>query len=116
MVLWLPKGSDLEVIARNIGIGAKPEPDGALGHISSLLAESDDRSHAAGLLYRLVAAVRPYGEFTPLFALESARVVLIANGFPAARIDRERAAALWADVEAGRIDTAREIGQRIVGL
>lgn len=116
MGLWLPTGTDLEVIARNIGIGAKPEPDGALGHIASLLAESDDRTHAAGLLYRLVAAVRPYGEFTPLFALESARVVLIANGLPAARIDRDRAAALWQDVEAGRIDTAREIGRRIVDL
>lgn len=116
MGIWLPSGADLEVIARNVGIKAPVEPDGALGHIASLLAESAERSHAAGLLYRLVAAVRPYGELTPLFALEAARVVLIANGFPAARIDRERAAALWDDVDAGGIATARDIGQRLTGL
>lgn len=116
MVLWLPSGRDLEVIARNIDIKAPPEPPGALGHIASLLAEAADRSHAAGLLYKLVAAVRPFDALTPLFALEAARVVLLANGYPAVRIDRERAAALWADVDAGLVATAREIGQRIVNL
>lgn len=116
MSIWLPSGRDLEVIARNIDIKSPPEPEGALGHIASLLAESTDRSHAAGMLYKLAAAVRPYDGRTPLFALEAARVVLFANGFPAARIDRQRAAALWADVEAGRVAAAREIGQRLVDL
>lgn len=114
--LWLPTGRDLEVIAWNIDIKSPPEPQDALSNIASLLAAAGDRSHAAGLLYKLVAAVRPYDRLTELFALEAARVVLIANGFPAARIDRDRAAALWDDMDTGKVTTAREIGARLVDL
>ena len=114
--IWLPTARDLETIAANIGIKQPAEPDGVLGQLAGLLAAETVREYAAGLLYKLVALTRPYGDDSAVFALEAARVVLIANGFPAARINRERAAALWDDVEAGRLATAGEIGQRIAEL
>jgi len=114
--LWLPSGRDLGAIAVNIGLKQLPEPSGILGQIAGLLADQGSREHTAGLLYKIVAMTRPYGEDTRLFALEAARVVLIANGFPAARISRERAESLWLDVEAGHLGTAVEIGQRLTQL
>jgi hypothetical protein len=114
--LWLPSGRDLATIAGNIGIKQVPEPEAVLGQIAGLLAEQGTREATAGLLYKLIALTRPYGEMSGLFALEAARVVLIANGFPAARISRERAEALWLDVEAGRAATAADIGRRLTEL
>lgn len=114
--IWLPAGADLETIARNIGIKSAPEPDGILGQITGLLADQGSRESTAGLLYKLIALTRPYGDASALLALEAARVVLIANGFPAARIDRERAAALWEDVEVGAAATAADIGRRLTEL
>jgi hypothetical protein len=100
----------------NIGLKQLPEPAGILSQIAGLLADQGSREHTAGLLYKIVAMTRPYGEDTRLFALEAARVVLIANGFPAARISRERADTLWLDVEAGNATTAADIGRRLVDL
>jgi hypothetical protein len=114
--LWLPSGRDLDTIARNIGIKQAPEPDGILAQIAGLLADQGTREHTAGLLYKIVAMTRPYGDASGLYALEAARVVLIANGHPAARINRERAEALWLDVEAGQAATAAEIGRRLAEL
>lgn len=114
--IWLPTGRDLGTIAQNIGLKRPPEPDGVLTQVAGLLVDETVRENAAGLLYRLVALTRPYGEDSGLFALEAARVVLIANAFPAARISRERADALWRDVEAGADITATEIGLRLVEL
>jgi hypothetical protein len=114
--LWLPSGRDLETIARNVGVKAAPEPEGILGQIAGLLAEQGGRDATAGLLYKLVAMTRPFGEVSGLFALEAARVLLIANGFPAARISRDAAAALWEDVDAGRAATGAEIGRRLTEL
>lgn len=116
MGLWLPSGRDLETIAVNIGIKLAPEPDGILGQLSGLLADQADRVTAAGMLYKLVALTRPFGNASGLYALEAARVVLIANAFPAARINRDHAEALWLEVEAGTIATAAEIGRRITEL
>lgn len=112
----MPTGRDLETIAGNVGIKQKPEPDGVLGQLAGLLAEQPDRATAAGLLYKLVTLTRPYGEYSELFALEASRVLLIANGYPAARINRERAELLWAEVETGRVATAGEIGRRLTEL
>lgn len=114
--LWVPGGRDLETVAYNVGIKQPPEPDGVLGQLAGLLAEQPDRASTAGLLYKLVALTRPYAESSELFALEAARVILIANGYPAARINRERAEQLWADVESGRVATASEIGRRLTEL
>lgn len=116
MGLWLPTGADLETIARNIGIKAEPEPAGILGQVAGLLADQGSRESTAGLLYKLGALTRPYGDASGLFALEAARVVLIANGYPAARINRERAETLWLDVETGSAATAADIGQRLTEL
>lgn len=114
--IWLPTGRDLETIARNVGLAQPPEPKEILGQIAGLLADQGGRESTAGLLYKLVALTRPYGDASGLYALEAARVVLIANGFPAARINRERAAALWEDVEAGAAATAADIGRRLTEL
>ena len=114
--LWLPTGGDLETIAANVGLKQPPEPPGVLGRIAGLLADQGGRAHTAGLLYKIVAMTRPYGQDSRLFALEAARVVLIANGFIATRISRERADILWADVEAGSCATAGDIGRRLTEL
>jgi hypothetical protein len=114
--IWLPAGADLETIARNIGIKSAPEPDGVLAQLAGLLADQGSRESTAGLLYKLIALTRPYGEASALLALEAARVVLIANGFPAARINPERAAALWDHVESGAAATAADIGRRLTEL
>ena len=114
--LWLPTGGDLGTIAANVGLGRPPEPAGVLDQIAGLLADQGGRAHTAGILYKIVAMTRPYGPDSRLFALEAARVVLIANGFLATRISPERADGLWADVEAGKCATAGDIGRRLTEL
>lgn len=114
--LWLPTGGDLGTIAANVGLKQPPEPAAVLDQIAGLLADQGPRAHTAGMLYKIVAMTRPYGEDSRLFALEAARVVLIANGFIATRISRERADGLWDDVEAGRCATAADIGRRLTEL
>jgi hypothetical protein len=114
--LWLPTGGDLATVAANVGLKQPPEPAGVLDQIAGLLADQGARAHTAGMLYKIVAMTRPYGPDSRLFALEAARVVLIANGFIATRISRERADGLWADVGSGACATAGDIGRRLTEL
>lgn len=114
--IWLPTGADLETVAVNIGLKRPPEPAEVLDQIAGLLADQGGRTHTAGMLYKIVAMTRPYADDSRLFALEAARVILVANGFPAARISRDRADRLWADVEAGTASTVGDIGRRLTEL
>lgn len=115
---WLPSARELETIASNLGVKASAEPDGILTRITGALDETAEPTalYAAGLLYKLVLTARPYGEVSWAFALEAARVVLIVNGHVATRISQERSERLRAEVEAGTIATAAEIGRRITAL
>jgi hypothetical protein len=108
----------LETIARSLGVKSPPEPDGILAHLAALLTDTPEptATQTAGLLYKLVLMTRPYGDESWAYALEAARVVLIANGHPAGRISQERSEQLRAEVEAGRVTSAVEIGRRLVNL
>lgn len=114
--LWLPTGRDLETIAVNVGLKQPPKPADVLEQTAGLLAGQGSRVHTAGMLYKIVTMTKPYGHDSRLFALEAARVLLIANGFIAGRISPERADALWGDVESGRCATAGDIGRRLTEL
>lgn len=115
---WLPSPAELETIARNLGVKAGPEPDGILAHLAGAICDTAQPTavYAAGLLYKLVIITRPYGDASWAYALEAARVLLIANGHIATRISRERSEQLRADVETGRVTSAVEIGQRLAEL
>ena len=114
---WRPSAHELETIARNIGL-KQAEPDGILAHLAAALHDDPaaDLATTAGLLYKLILVTRPFAENSWTFALEAARVLMIANGFPATRISYERAQALHDDVESGRLTFAAEIGQRLKDL
>ena len=115
---WLPSARELETIARNLGVKAPPEPDGILRHLAAAIDDTAEPTalYAAGLLYKLVLVTRPYGDVSWAYALEAARVLLITNGHMATRISQERAELLRADVEAGRVTSAAEIGRRLTEL
>lgn len=115
---WLPSPVELETIARNLGVKAPAEPDGILAHLAAAINDTAGPTavYAAGLLYKLVIITRPYGDDSWAYALETARVLLIANGHVATRISQERSEQLRGDVEAGRVTSAAEIGQRLVEL
>lgn len=115
---WLPSAKELEAIARNLGVKGPAEPEGILAHLAGAIADVAEPStaYAAGLLYKLVLMTRPYGDVSWAYALEAARVVLLANGHPAARISQERTERLRADVESGAVTGAVEIGRRLLEL
>jgi hypothetical protein len=115
---WLPSARELDAIARNLGVKAGPEPEGILAHLAGAVADTEEPTtvYAAGLLYKLVLMTRPYGGDSWAYALEAARVVLLANGHPAARISQERSERLRADVESGALTAAVEIGRRLLDL
>lgn len=115
---WLPSATELETIARNLGVKALPEPDGILTHLAAAIDDIPEPTalYAAGLLYKLVLMTLPYGDVSWAYALEAARVLLITNGHMATRISQERSEQLRADVEAGRVTSAVEIGRRLTEL
>lgn len=114
---WLPTRADLETIATNTGF-KQPEPFDVLNTVAAALrAEAfESTEDAAGLLYQLIMATRPYAEDSWAYALEAARVVLIANGFPFRHTNHERVQALRDDVESGLLAAPSDIGRRLTAL
>lgn len=109
-------GRDLATIARNIGIAAAPEPEGVLDDIAAAAGHGDAHS-AAGLLFTAVLAARPFPRDSIVFAVESARTFLIANGVRVARVvDPQRVFALVDAVRTHALEDAAEIGKRLAAL
>lgn len=107
-------GQDLHTIANGIGLRPATSP-GILATIADA-ARDEDLESAAGIVFKLVLATRPFGDDSVIFALEASRVFLYANGLRLGKADVARAEALVAAVEKGQLDDPAEIGKRLIAL
>jgi hypothetical protein len=107
---------DLATIARNIGLGAAPQPDGVLDDIARAAVHPEVQA-SAGLLFTAVLAARPFAADSIAFAIEATRTFLIANGVRVSRIaDPGRVLALAESVRSRALEDADEIGKRLIAL
>jgi len=113
---WRPTRADLETIAEQVRVKLGPDARTHLESMARHVAEIAVPAEAAGLLYRECLRTRPAEDASAFLALEIARVLLLLNGGRAARIDRERAEQLLADVESHRLTDPAEIGRRLKDL
>lgn len=105
---------DLGTIATNIGL-RQPSPGDVLAVIAERSRHADLHT-CVGLLFKTILATQPYAADNDIFALESARVMLVANGARAGRVDLQQAVALIDAVASYQIEDASEIGKRIAAL
>jgi hypothetical protein len=106
---------DLETIAANVGVKTAPEPASVLGSIAAA-ADHPNILTAAGRLFKTIIWTKPFGPDTGMYAIEAARTFLIANGARAARISVARAQDLIDAVASGEVESADEIGRRLLAL